>query len=170
MNDYLPKPVPLEALQGKLEKWAGQNLVKESQSGVEKVAAEKEDSDGVTKQSKSANGPTKLSTLDVNVLIQFVGDDKGLIESFLSEYQQSAESAAVKIEDAYNGGQWKQVGELARALKSSSRSVGALALSEICAELESAGKNDDESQDHSAIARFSQSLHAVMESTGQRDS
>lgn len=170
MNDYLPKPVPLEALQGKLEKWAGQFLEEESQSGVEEGVVEKEDSDEVIKQSKSANGSTKFSTLDVNVLIQLVGDDKGLIESFLSEYQLSAESAAEKIEDAYNGGQWKQVGELAHALKSSSRSVGALALGEICAELESAGKNDDESQIHSAMAGFSQSLHAVMESIGQRDS
>ena len=112
----------------------------------------------------------ELSTLDVNVLVQLVGDDESLIESFLSEYRKSAESAAQQIDLAYKGGQWKQVGELAHSLKSSSRSVGALALGEICAELESEGKNNNESQIHSAMAGFSQSLHEVMESIGQRDS
>lgn len=174
MNDYLPKPVPLEALQDKLEKWAGQVLEEEPRSGLDKEKPEKIGTDvsgeGSEKQSKSANGSAKLSTLDVNVLIQLVGDSEGLVESFLSEYRQSAESAAVKIAEAYEGGQWKQVGELAHALKSSSRSVGALALGEICAELELAGKNDDESQIHNSMVGFTQSLHAVMESIEQRDS
>ncbi|GJM13505.1 MAG: hypothetical protein DHS20C12_19080 [Pseudohongiella sp.] len=165
MNDYLPKPVPLESLQDKLEKWAGQQLDEEPA-----VAASNANSEREQNESKSVNGSTQLSTLDVNVLIKLVGDDEGLIQSFLSEYRQSAENAAEQIDQAYKDGQWKQVGELAHALKSSSRSVGALALGEICAELESAGKNDDESQIHSAMAGFDQSLHAVMESIGQRDS
>lgn len=174
MNDYLPKPVPLESLQNKLEKWAGEVLEDRPQAGLEKEVPEKAgsntDSEASLIQSKRANGSAEFSTLDVNVLIQLVGDNAGLIESFLSEYQLSAESAAVQIEDAYKAGQWKQVGELAHTLKSSSRSVGALALGEICAELESAGKKDDEPQIHSAMAGFTQALHAVMESIGQRDS
>lgn len=174
MNDYLPKPVPLESLQDKLEKWAGQALQEKPRPGLDKGKSENEVTNVAGEdselQSKSTNGSAELSTLDVNVLIKLVGDDEGLVASFLSEYRQSAENAAVQIEEAYNGGQWKQVGELAHALKSSSRSVGALVLSEICAELESAGKKDDESQIHSAMARFTQLLHAVMESIRQRDS
>lgn len=164
MNDYLPKPVPLESLQDKLEKWAG--LDKQE---IEKKES-KFESKGSTLIGKSEIESTELSTLDVNVLIQLVGDDEGLIESFLNEYQKSAKSAAQQIDTAYKGGQWKEIGELAHALKSSSRSVGALALGEICADLESAGKNDDESQIHNTMAGFTQSLHAVMESIGQRDS
>jgi len=174
MNDYLPKPVPLESLQDKLEKWAGQAPEGETRPGLEgKEAGKIEtniDSESLQKQSNTANGSTELSTFDVNVLIKLVGDDESLIKSFLSEYQQSAENAAVQIEDAYNREQWKQLGELAHALKSSSLSVGALAFSEVCAELELAGKNDDVSQIHSAMGGFSQSLRAVMESIGQRDS
>jgi PAS domain S-box-containing protein len=174
MNDYLPKPVPLESLQEKLNKWAGQALEEEPRPGVYKENIEKTDSDSNTEEaslaSHSENGSTELSTLDVNVLKKLVGDDESLVDSFLSEYQQSAESAAAQIEDAYKGEQWRQVGELAHALKSSSRSVGALALGEICAELESAGKNDDESQIHSSMTGFTQSLYAVMKSIEQRDS
>ncbi len=174
MNDYLPKPVPLESLQDKLEKWAGKTLEEVPRPGLDKgefSQPEKDvDSEASEIYNEVANGSTALSTLDVNVLIQLVGDDPGLIDSFLSEYQQSAENAALEIEEAYNGGQWKQVGELAHTLKSSSRSVGALALGEICAELELAGKNNEESQIHGAMAGFSQSLQAVVESIGQRDS
>lgn len=174
MNDYLPKPVPLESLQDKLEKWACQALDEKPLPGLEAgapdLAGPESDSQNEAPQRQTANGSTELSTLDVNVLKKLVGDDESLIESFLTEYRQSAENAAVQIEEAYKGGQWRQVGELAHALKSSSRSVGALALGEICAELESAGKNDDESQVHNAMADFSLSLHAVMESIGQRGS
>lgn len=167
MNDYLPKPVPLESLQDKLDKWAGKAVEEES----EEIDRGADTGDSTEKQNgRSANGSTELSTLDVNVLIKLVGDDASLIDSFLTEYQQSAKTAAEQIDRAYNDGQWKQVGDLAHALKSSSRSVGALALGEICAELELAGKNNSESGIHSAMAGFMQSLDAVMESIGQRDS
>jgi two-component system, sensor histidine kinase and response regulator len=180
MNDYLPKPVPLESLQSKLEKWACKILEEAPLPGINKqddedpeLVEERESQltrETSSESSENANGSTELSTLDVNVLVQLVGDDDALIASFLSEYKQSAENAAAQIEEAYKGGQWKRVADLAHGLKSSSRSVGALALGEICAELESAGKNDDESQIHSAMSGFTQSLHAVMESIGQRDS
>lgn len=172
MNDYLPKPVPLESLQEKLEKWAGEKLNEKPRPGLDPALENSPEpkSKDEAARAQNANGATELSTLDVNVLVQLVGDDESLIESFLSEYRQSAQSAAEQIEEAYKSGQWKQVGELAHTLKSSSRSVGALALGEICAELESAGKSDDESQIHDAMAGFNLSLHAVMESIGQRDS
>ncbi|MEX0965151.1 MAG: PAS domain S-box protein [Pseudohongiellaceae bacterium] len=173
MNDYLPKPVPLESLQDKLEKWAGKILNEEPRPGLDNQATGSEvtaQTQNEETQSTAGNGSTPPTTLDVNVLVQLVGDDESLIDSFLSEYEQSAKNAAAQIEDAYKSGQWKQVGELAHTLKSSSRSVGALALGEICAELESAGKSNDEPQIHNAMAGFTQSLHAVMESIGQRGS
>ncbi len=173
MNDYLPKPVPLEALREKLEKWAGKAFIEKLKpaAGSENFAQVQSQT---SRQSSAgecigSNGSSELSTLDVNILIKLVGDDDALVESFLSDYRQSAENSATKIKHAYESGQWKQVGELAHALKSSSRSVGALALGKICAELESAGKNNDETQIHNVMAGFSRSLHEVMESIGQRN-
>jgi len=170
MNDYLPKPVPLESLQDKLEKWAGQFDSTSDSSPHEDRAETDAAAEGSVDPEKPTNGSAELSILDVNVLVQLVGDDKELIESFLSEYCLSAESAALQIDEAYKGSDWKRIGELAHALKSSSRSVGALALGEICSELESAGKTNDESQIHTVMAGFAPSLQAVMESIGQRDS
>jgi len=60
MNDYLPKPVPLESLQDKLEKWAGKSLDDAVNSELNEEKAEKAESDTTAEisvePSKPANG------------------------------------------------------------------------------------------------------------------
>jgi len=151
MNDYLPKPVPLENLQQKLARWTGQSIV----------------------EAESANGGAasivdSFSILDVSVLEKLVGADPAIIQSFLADYKAASQKSASAIVEAYQGGEWQQVSNLAHALKSSSRSVGALALGELCAGLESAGKKHDEKQLHELMTGFQQSLHAVVASISER--
>jgi len=59
------------------------------------------------------------------------------------EFRSDAGKIAVEMLAAYQAGQFATVGSLAHKLKSSSRSVGALALGNVCAEIEQAGKNND---------------------------
>ena len=151
MNDYLPKPVPLENLQQKLARWTDQTIA-ESEPVSGAVAA--------------TNGAASI--LDVSVLEKLVGADPAIIQSFLTDYKASSQRSAAAIIDAYQVGEWQQVSNLAHALKSSSRSVGALALSELCAGLEGAGKRQDEKQIHELMAGFQKSLHAVVESISKR--
>mgnify|MGYP006188639559 CR=1 FL=1 len=66
-----------------------------------------------------------------------------LIAEFLADFQISARDTAHAIHTACVAGDWRQVGELAHRLKSSSRAVGAMQLGEICAALEQAGRNQD---------------------------
>lgn len=155
MNDYLPKPVPLENLQQKLSRWTNQPGAENDPSGV-----------------SAANNATSTqvqSVLDVSVLEKLVGADQSVIKSFLHDYKESSQRSASAIESAYKEGEWEKVGKIAHALKSSSQSVGALALGEICAELENAGKLQDEKQIHLLMKNFQQSLHAVVEWFGKRD-
>ena len=151
MNDYLPKPVPLENLKQKLARWTNQTT---------------DDAGALNGDKVSASVPGTV--LDVSVLEKLVGADQSIINDFLQDYKHSSQKSAAEIVKAYKSNNWQRIGQLAHALKSASRSVGALALGEICAELESAGKNQDEQQIHALMTGFQHSLTAVVESISHR--
>lgn len=156
MNDYLPKPVPLENLQQKLTRWT---------NNAEPA------SDTSANNAHGGNGVAPVPEkpiLDVSVLEKLVGDNQATIREFLQDYRQSSQKSAADIATACKNCDWQQVGALAHALKSSSRSVGALMLGEICADLESAGKNQDEQRINELMSGFRQSLSAVVDSINNR--
>ncbi len=123
MNDYLSKPVQLAHLKAMLEKWLP--------TAVE------------ARPDLPAGSPmpaTAVVPVDVSVLKAMVGDDPAVVSEFLHDFRSSAAQIAAELKSAYVAGQAVQVGALAHKLKSSARSIGALALGELCAEIEQAGK------------------------------
>ena len=79
-------------------------------------------------------------TLDISVLAALVGDDPATLREFLLDFRASATTITAELSAACAAGDTAQVGALAHKLKSAARAVGALALGEICAELEAAGQ------------------------------
>lgn len=140
MDDYLPKPVPLENLKDKLERWR----LKSAQ-----VA------DGDT---HDESAPTGFAIYDPAMLKSLVGDDPTILASFQDEYCDSARRAVAEIDAACELGQWQKVGDLAHSLKSSSRAIGAMALGEACAILELAGKKQDAAAIQTRMAGFHQDM------------
>jgi CheY-like chemotaxis protein/HPt (histidine-containing phosphotransfer) domain-containing protein len=125
MDDYLSKPVLLSHLQSMLEKWL-------PVPGPHDYEIEGE----VSALSESNH----LALLDMAVLPGLVGNDPALIAEFFADYRHSAQKSAEEIHAAFALKDWKAAGDVAHKLKSSSRSVGALALGDVCARLELAGK------------------------------
>jgi len=70
-------------------------------------------------------------------------------------------AAADALRAAAAAGDGAQVGAIAHRLKSSSRSIGALALGELCAELESAGPAGPPAALAPGVARFDAGFAAV---------
>ncbi|MBI1888107.1 MAG: response regulator [Nitrosomonadales bacterium] len=128
MNDYLSKPVQLADLKAVLEKWL--SVVIPGSLPAETAPLAPPDT--------GATAP-----VDVNALKALVGDDEAMIREFLHDFRISAAKTAVELRAACAAGQAMAAGALAHRLKSSSRSVGALALGELCAEMEQAGKAGD---------------------------
>ncbi len=126
MDDYLPKPVRLDRLQAMLEKWL--------------PVTHSPTTTGISPLSVMSN---PLAVLDTAILPSLIGDDPALIAEFQQDYLSAAQTEAKEIRDALAQGEWRVVGEGAHKLKSSSRSVGAMALGEVCARLEQAGKAVD---------------------------
>jgi two-component system, sensor histidine kinase and response regulator len=142
MDDYLSKPASLAALAAALAKWLPS-------------------SDGAAAAQDPAHPP-----VDVSALEALVGSDPGVIREFLQAFAESAAQAGVELIEVSRDERLKDAASIAHKLKSSARSVGALRLGELCAELENAGASGDRTVMNSLLNRFEQELKSVQEYLG----
>lgn len=153
MDDYLSKPVQLEDLRLTLEKYLPRNALT---SMVEEQAVEIVQSTQPTLTTEAAAVP-----INVHVLEELVGNDPETIQEMLQDFRVSAEKIATEIQAAYQTEQWTIVGATAHKLKSSARSVGALALGELCADIERAGKASDVTALKELLPRFNTEMAII---------
>jgi PAS domain S-box-containing protein len=106
--------------------------------------------------------------VDVNVLKALVGDDAATIAEFLHDFRISADKIAAELRTACAAGNTAAVAAAAHKLKSSARSVGALALGDLCDEMEQAGKADQVKTLTALLPRFEAEMAAVNEYLGTR--
>jgi PAS domain S-box-containing protein len=99
--------------------------------------------------------------VDVSVLESIIGSDPVVVLEFLNDFRISATKIAAKLKTACADRQPVQAGEQAHKLKSSARTVGALALGELCAEMETAGKASSNETLALLLPMFEQELDAV---------
>lgn len=131
MYDYLSKPVQLEDLRSILEKYL---LINKPELGT--------DTDARLTMSASES-EVVVPPVNVHILEELIGNDPETIKEMLQDFRINAEKIATELQIAYQAEQFSTVGSIAHKLKSSARSVGALALGELCAEIEQAGKKND---------------------------
>jgi HPt (histidine-containing phosphotransfer) domain-containing protein len=136
MDDYLTKPVPLARLRTALEAWLPQG--------------------GTVRTTET------VRALDPAVLKRLVGDDPTILHDVLSNYAHAATQAAVELRAAAAAKEQAQVAFAAHKLKSSSRTVGAMPLGDLCAELELTGKRNDGPAVERCMAQF-ETLFAEVE-------
>ncbi len=130
MDAFLTKPILLEKLREALEPW-----LLPSRPGGGARPPEQDDRTAATGQPRPAVDPSVIRSL--------IGDDPQLLRQFLKDYLENAGESAGQIEAAAAIGDIAHVGAIAHRLKSSSRSIGALALGSLCADLENASKRGD---------------------------
>ena len=136
MDDYLSKPAPLAALAAVLGKWL------------------------------PAADPKTLQDLppvpvQVSVLEALIGTDPQLILDFLRAFGVSAGQLAVELAEAYGKRRPQDLAAIAHKLKSSSRSVGAARLAELCAAIEVAGTAGDLTKLSELVPDFAREMAAV---------
>ena len=79
--------------------------------------------------------------INLSVLTSMFGDDKVLCDSILEEFSSNAEPYLLELSEAVERGDAGGVKSLAHKLKSSSLTVGAEELSELCEALEYSAPN-----------------------------
>lgn len=99
--------------------------------------------------------------VDVSVLAALVGDEPSVILDFLLDFRNSATKALRELQSASHSGEIVKAGAVAHRLKSSSRSVGALALGDLCAELEEAARADEVKVVSALLARIETEMVCV---------
>jgi len=156
-NDYLTKPIDSAELEKMLINYlpADKTEIVEKDKKTENV----EESESELKKALKANG------VDVNVGLSFTGDDENMYMSLLAAYAAEEGEKSENIQECYRVRDWKNYGVYVHSLKSTSKMIGASALSEIAAESETASNAEDTlviDNNHDKMMEMYASLAAVI--------
>jgi len=121
MDEYLTKPIQLHELRSALQRW----IPAPDRAASPPAAA-------------VPAGRVSAGPVDLSVLRRLVGDDDRVVDDVLRDYLASASSLWPAFCAARDSADMPKIAAAAHKLKSSSRSIGALALGDLCAELENA--------------------------------
>jgi len=135
MNDFCAKPIELKSLVAMVRKWLPPEKIKKADA---EVIAEEE-----AKAIAEANDNSlKIADLDIEYALSLVGS-QDIFWTIFKKYYSSIESKAVYIKECEMKEDIQNYTIEVHALKSSSKQIGAMELSNMAAELEKAGNEND---------------------------
>ncbi len=132
MNDFIAKPIELRMLISKVKQWLPVEKIQKIYTTQEQTRKPEEDD----------NANIMVGDLDVAYALKFLGGES-LFWTVLKVYYRSIEKKAALIEELRNANDWPGFTIEVHALKSSSKQIGAISLSEKAAALEKAGNARD---------------------------
>ncbi|MCH5258770.1 MAG: response regulator [Lachnospiraceae bacterium] len=136
MNDFVPKPIEMRVMDRALRKWLPDDRIISNRNDDEAINDEAV-SDTVGALS------WKMEGIDVAVGMKYSGDDENLYREVLSDYMDTIEEKANIIEKAVEEEDLETYTIEVHSLKSISKSIGALELSDLAKDLEANGKNNE---------------------------
>lgn len=128
MDDFLTKPLEMDRLKDLLQRWLP-HVINRGEPAATSEA---------TVLPGAGGGP-----VDRSALAEIFGDDEETISEILSDFVAPAWETIAEMEAGVNRQDAALVAAACHKLKSSSRSVGANALSDLCQRLEKAGSAND---------------------------
>jgi len=138
--DYLSKPVNGQMLERMILKYLPGGKVQMVNSGEQPAEA---GAPAAEAGRAVGNCPRRAAGKDPGIGIGYCRGDGGLYRSLLQDYLQCSDKRAEDLARHYNERDWKAYAILAHTLKSSSKTIGASALSDIAAGLEAAADAGD---------------------------
>ena len=145
-DDVISKPFTLEALKQMLEKWSPRQ---------EQPLA------GAALPIKETD-IAQPNAIDISVLKQSLGDNFETQCRLLTSYTDALPEAVDEIQQAFAEKNYQQLADFAHRLKSSSGSLGAMRLAEICQILEIAGREELESDIEASVPLLTQYAEQVI--------
>lgn len=135
MNDFVPKPIEMRSMDRTLRRWLPE----------EKIISNKNAEEAANKESGEANDPYHwhMKGIDVAAAMEYACGDASLYREVLSDYRNSIHEKADVIERAAADQDLELYTIEVHSLKSTSKSVGAMELSELARQLEESGRNGD---------------------------
>ena len=136
LNDFIAKPIEVRNLLEKVRDWLPPEKIRYLTD--EEIAE-------VRHKEAAVTGPDNIpfiGDLDTEAAISMIGSKK-VFWNILKEYHRVMSSKASAIRSAYEAKDWPSYTIEVHALKSSSRQIGAMELSDMAAALESASKEQN---------------------------
>lgn len=133
MNDFVAKPIELRILASKMKQWLPAEKIK-------KVSAEEISS--MQKEEKPEESIPEIADLDVGYSMKLLGSEK-LFWNVLRDYYRVIEKKSELIKELEQKEDWDNYTIEAHALKSASKQIGAMELSDAAATMEKAGIDKD---------------------------
>ena len=137
MDAYLTKPVRLPHLKAAIEAWLGPT------------------------PEPGATQPLPVIPVDLQVLMECVGDDPVIVAEVLRAFRKSAAEASAEISNAVRAGSMHGVADAAHRLKAAARSIGGSRLGQLCADIEHAAQDGQKADLDTLLPRFRAELLAV---------
>jgi len=103
------------------------------------------------------------SPLQWGIIAPPFSDDDETFKEILGDFVEPSMAIVKEIDDAFEARDAETIGAAGHKLKSSSRSVGANTLADLCAELEKAGKGEDWDAIEAAMPQLEPSMREVMD-------
>ncbi len=151
MDDYLSKPLLLEALGLALKRWmpAVKQITAATETGTEQENPAFEKIQTVAKPDHAVpKTEPEFAVWDALTLTRMVGNNPALHRRLLTKFLDGAEVQVADLLSALEVNDLPRVVALAHKLKSGSRSVGAMQLGELCQSLETAARAEDGEKCH----------------------
>ena len=143
MDDYLSKPVAMPALHAALTKWMPTQGKSSAPVEASTLEPEQDAPADAPSDVTNSNGASNDPAIDDRALKDMFGDDPDTFKEILNDFVDPARSNIEELKAAVTDKSAEGVKQAAHKLKSSSRSVGANDLADVCLALETAGKEDD---------------------------
>lgn len=151
-QDFLAKPIELRDFDRILRKWLPPECIQEKV--IVRQSSKKETKEGIWLQNadlaevkeapKTVLWPTKIEGIDIEVAKHFFGNDAELFLEVAGSFYNSGVHKIEELIRAYREKDWSTYAIETHALKSASKSIGAVVFAEEALELELAAKNGDE--------------------------
>lgn len=140
MDDYLSKPVRLEALQAMLEKYRDPALAE----------------------------ATSQPPVDSDFLVEMTGGDEAFLQEILEEFLKTIPPLLEEVERAVIAGDSRLLARSAHTIKGSARAVGAQRFADIAFDLEQAGKAQNLQHAPDALRALQEEWHRLQEHIRQQ--
>ena len=162
-HDYLSKPIEIAQLENILRKWLPESVINEEEHKKEQEDGQggffefyPEEDKNVTNAisyTESENGEDKGAALkkalknlglDTEGALGFCGGDISLYEEILSDFVTSYEGKRKELDESFHEKDWHEFEVKIHAIKSVTKTIGAMELSALALELEKAAAELDE--------------------------
>ncbi|MDH4283789.1 MAG: ATP-binding protein, partial [Gallionellaceae bacterium] len=157
MDGYISKPLRLSELGAMLSRWLP---LPHTEAG-NAIEAQPVENPAGPPPAATIPGKVELTVWDETMLTKMVGDNPVMHHRLLEKFMTNSQKQADEIRSAIEGNDPLTAGNIAHALKSAARTVGAMKLGELCKEMELAGKNGELATLKALVPPFQDQLAAV---------